>query len=124
MGLDKLRDVHLLEKSPIVITDQIVDPIALLKTALAYSYTFKKFNNAFTFVEKSKSQHTVLIAVENAIASIEHPKKNNYDKLEIPLKTNQVLVVPYSWSCQILEGKVNAIELDSVITYLMKFLPV
>lgn len=124
MGLDKLRDEHLLEKSPIVITDRIVDPISLLKTAFAYSYTFKKFNNTFTFVENSKSQNTILIAIENAIVNIEHPKKNNYDTLEIPLKTNQVLVVPYAWSCKVLEGKVNAVELDSVITYLMKFLPI
>ncbi len=122
LSLEQLTGQHLLEKSPILITDNIVNPLSLLSTAFAYLYMFKKFKMDIKEIQRHKSQYLILTAIEDSVITILHPLTGKFDNMEMIVDKGQTLVLPYKWSCKVESGKANSIDLDTVASYIFKFI--
>jgi hypothetical protein len=138
--LDTITTAHLLEKSPIVVYDQIVDPRALLKTLFRYSYIHSKtyMINDPNHAYMNSSKYIILYSPNHAITiDLINPKyntklslkKNNvgiasqkgFAELEdvtyitIKLKPNQVLILPSLW-CFRSDKIINVISLQDIFS--------
>lgn len=117
--LDQITANHLLEKNPIVIYDQVIEPAHLLKTLFKYMYLFSSSQNIYdkNYVHTNSSKYMLLYSKTESInINIINPKYNKILALKknkstktfselyevnyitIKLKPNQVLVLPSLWS--------------------------
>lgn len=117
--LNQISANHLLEKNPIVIYDQVIEPAHLLKTLFKYMYVFSSVKNIYdkNYVYKNSSKYMLLYSKTETIKiNIINPKynkimafkKNKSTKafsemdevkyITIKLKPNQVLILPALWA--------------------------
>lgn len=101
----------LYDKYPIIIYDQIVDPLSLTKTIFAYSYVFKKQNVIQPSLCYPNNSKFALIWNETNDSQIDiiNPKYKKYlnnktlqeadevQYISIKLKPHQILIIPSLW---------------------------
>lgn len=117
--LDQITGNHLLEKNPIVIYDQVIEPAHLLKTLFKYTYVFSRSQNIYdkNHVYNNASKYILIYSKTESIdINIINPKYNKilalkknkslktFSELDqvnyitVKLKPNQVLILPSLWS--------------------------
>ena len=103
LGIGQLKPSHLLEKSPIVIDDRIVDPLSVCTGSSAFRYlyiTMKSDTESTPFeIVRNHYKYTILYALDQGVTLIHlyHPKNKSNTFVEIMLYTNQCIIVPMSW---------------------------
>lgn len=108
--LSKLNSTHLLEKNPIIIQDRIVNIDSLFGSLFKFLYVHKKeLEPSIAAAQnpyRNKSRFAVIYMKEDGSIHLSHPtwvkkdtanNNNNYKYIEIPLKKNQVAVIPTFW---------------------------
>ena len=120
LSLDQFYEELLFEKKPIVITDKVVDPMALLNTLFKYTYLYKQFdtqNSSETMLQNPAQYCIFTPSCEQAQVIIEHPDIKKFDSnLEIVLERNQVLVLPLKWRYKVKQGTLNLIYLHTILS--------
>lgn len=103
--LTQLNQSHLQEKSPIVISEQIVNIHQFIDTFFKYQYIKKRVEknvNSNNIWQRVNSRYCIVFAIQSCILTIVHPTKmqsnNKYeDGISIKLLPNQLVIVPYRW---------------------------
>lgn len=134
--LDTITPNHLLEKSPIIIYDQIVDPRQLLKTLFKYTYGYSSqsvisdplhvyTNSSKYMILYSHSSSTSVNLINPKYNTKLSLKKNKSTKIfieledvayvTVKLKPNQVLILPSFWSFNV-DKTVNVISLQDLFS--------
>lgn len=128
LSVRQLRPHHLFEKSPIVITDLIVDPKQLLVGAFRYLYITTSLITPYKnidLIKQNKSKFMIIHALQNTRVSVYHPKYSRILKrkeyaqfVDIELAQHQTLVLPMFWWFKP-SKYVNIIYMDDIITNLL-----
>lgn len=116
MSIQELEANHLLEKSPIVLEDAIVDPLAAVRMLFKYMYIYKSFepriapnqiirNNARYCLLFSQSDSTIVDIVHPAMykdyKASEQGKADvgdiNAPYAEVILRESRCIIIPSKW---------------------------
>ena len=129
--IKNLNVKHLMEKSPIVIHDKLVNIQDLFATLFKYLYVFNtllddKDNNGQ--LQKCTSRFTVVHMINDGTLRLVHPDwvKNtednvNYKYVEIPLEQYQTCIIPTYWFMLYEPGKTKTFCLDGPISKLVSY---
>jgi hypothetical protein len=97
----KLSCMHprmLIEWSPILISDKVVDPMQLVYTVFSCMFVFKKGPHPCSKIEKSNiARFTLLHNSAETNKAVVHLKMNSIS-MSVVLGTKQVLVLPPTWA--------------------------
>ena len=108
--VSSLKLEHLTEKSPIVISESIVNVNAFINTVFKFLYIFKNTKTSHQMIASTswntnKAKYTIFVCNKNnGIVSISHPKHKstiNPPFIDISLTKNQVLILPAWWRYKI-----------------------
>lgn len=124
-SLDRIQPKHLFEKNPVIIEEQIVDPLILLNTLFKYLYTFKRVSQPIPNVFlQNKFKFCIIWPTTTASdVKIMHPRDRKKEKpmiLDIKLKRNQCLILPLHWWYKTNGDAVfNRVTLDDMISLIL-----
>lgn len=121
--LSNLKLSNLLEKSPIIINDEIVNPHTVVDTMFKYLFVKQKsflfINTRYNPYVQNTHRFLLLYASSDLEIQIVHPNLYNNGKpsyiLMMPVKKHQMVIVPMFW-WYALKGRAFAIELDSMFS--------
>ena len=123
MTLDNFKHEYLFEKSPIIFSDKIVNPLDLLNTVFRFLYFSKRFRtiDRTKDIEQgqeqpphtTKSKYTILSSDTNTTLTLMHPSQERFAQpVDILLGEHQIIIIPRKWKYIVEKGKlVNVIEL-------------
>lgn len=112
LSVSDLEVKHLLEKSPIVINESIVDPYSIVHTAFRYLYIYKHMEHIpENTIKKNKSRYLILYSKSNStIVDVIHPKtmelhckNSNFTSIDdVPfvqfyLRDAKCMILPSKW---------------------------
>jgi hypothetical protein len=100
-SITKLDLDMLQSKLPIVILDRIVDVWDVLTSVFKYQYSFIQSADDASAWTRNKHKYLVLKQREDSMVHIAHPsadmKAEDYAYVDLRLKKDQMLVLPYGW---------------------------
>lgn len=121
LTLPQLQLKHLLEKSPILVTERVVNAMSLLPTAFKYLYTFSDLAIGVNVGRGTNAaQYMMLAATEDGIVCVHHPNAQAYEPLDMVIKRHQVLVLPRLWGYDVRRGTFHVVQLDTLLSRFMR----
>jgi len=123
MTLNSFKHEYLFEKSPIIFSDKIVNPLDLTSTIFKYLYFSKRFKTIDRTkvaeqetqeqTETTESKYTILSSETNTTLTLMHPSQERFAQpVDILLGQHQIIIIPRKWKYIVEKGKlVNVIEL-------------
>lgn len=129
LSLQELTPSILMSRNPLIIEEQIVNPMSLLGTVFRYLYVYKridtgakKSHNTHVF-KQNKARFLILSSKkDNCSIEISNPRmvKNKGDEpfhVELRLHLNMCAILPYNWHYRIKEPEsVLSIELEDIVS--------
>lgn len=117
--ISKLTPSLLFEKSPIVISEPIVQPIHLTKSIFKYMYICKKEKNiTIDKLYTCNGKYCILYPTEDdAHIHINHPNHKEEKFQSVKLYKNQCIVLPMFWKFKTHDPNIHSIDLFDIFTF-------
>lgn len=123
-GIQNIDFDMLYNKTPIVVTDRIVDVHDILSTIFKYQYSFiSSPMNKTSWLRNSHKFMIVSVRTDQTI-QVAHPHakvgEGNYEFIDVVMRKHQIIILPFGWWISA-PSSVNIYQLDDMISKMVSY---